>query len=203
MRISSRVTLLVLPLIVGLMASIPAVSVAAAKGQSPVQTVAHVDLKRYMGKWYEIAAIPMFFERKCVGNVSAEYTMLPNGEVAVDNSCETQAGSRIKSIGRARVVDPKTNARLKVTFLNLWGWRFWAGGDYWVIDLDPDYNYAIVGHPTRHYAWILARTPDLSQATLTHLAERLRAQGYDPCQLMTTPQRNGLSQRVPLCQLTH
>ncbi len=173
----------------------------AAAGQAPVQTVPQVDLNRYMGQWYELATIPMFFERRCTGNVTANYKLLPNGQVEVLNSCEVKGGHRIVSTGRAKVVDAQTHAKLKVTFLNLFGWRFLAGGDYWIIALDPDYGYAIVGHPTRRYGWILSRTPELPKATLQALSTRLTQQGYDPCLFLTTPQQNGLSERRPLCEV--
>jgi apolipoprotein D and lipocalin family protein len=173
----------------------------ARKLQPAVQTVTQVDLKRYMGKWYEIAAIPMFFERRCVGNTLADYGLLPNGLVEVVNSCKINTGRRISSVGRAKVIDRQTHAKLKVTFLNLLGWRFLAGGDYWILALDPDYRYAVVGHPTRRYGWILSRTPSLPQATLAAISAQLARQGYDPCLFMTTPQFNGLSQQRSLCQV--
>lgn len=167
--------------------------------KQPLQTVQHVDLNRYMGQWYEIAAIPMFFERRCVAGAMAQYRLLPDGMVEVVNSCQTKSGERISSTGRARVVDSKTNAKLKVTFLNLLGWRFWAGGDYWIVDLDPDYQVALIGHPDRRYAWILSRTTALPPETLTRLQQVLRAKGYDPCRLMTMPQQGGLNAKRPLC----
>jgi apolipoprotein D and lipocalin family protein len=167
----------------------------------PLKTVPLVDLERYMGRWYEIAAIPMFFERDCTANTTADYTLLPGGMVKVVNGCETVKRQRIFSEGRARVVDPKTNAKLKVTFLNVLGWRFIAGGDYWITALAPDYSHAIVGHPSRKYAWILARQPQLSKETLQALKSSLTLQGYDPCRLMIMPQAGGLQKRQSLCEV--
>ena len=165
------------------------------------QVVDSVDLKRYMGQWYEIATIPMFFERKCVGNTWATYHLLPNGQVEVKNSCEIKSGQRIASIGRAKVIDSKSNAKLKVTFLNLLGWRFGLGGDYWIIDLDKDYRYAVIGHPSSHYGWILSRTPALSMPVLNDLSKKLTSQGYDPCLFITMPQLGGFVEKRPLCHL--
>ncbi len=173
---------------------------AVTTSAKAVQTVAHVDLNRYMGQWYEIAAIPMFFERRCVSSAMASYKLLPNGLVEVVNSCAEASGKRISSTGRAKVVDSTSNAKLKVTFVNLLGWRFWAGGDYWILDLDSDYRVAIVGHPTRSYAWILSRTTALPLETLRKLEQTLRAKGYDPCRLVTMPQDGGLTTKRPLCQ---
>ena len=173
----------------------------ANAGQAPVQTVSQVDLNRYMGQWYELATIPMFFERRCTGNVTANYKMLPNGQVEVLNSCEVKDGRRITSTGRAKVMDSQTHAKLKVTFLNFFGWRFLAGGDYWIIALDPNYQYAVVGHPTRRYLWILSRTPSLPDATLSAISAQLVKQGYEPCELFTTAQKNGFSSRRPWCEV--
>lgn len=173
---------------------------AAALEKLPVQTVAQVDLKRYMGQWYEIAAIPMFFERRCVGNTLATYALLPSGQVEVVNSCKINTGRRISALGRAKVLDAQTHAKLKVTFFHFLGWHYFAGGDYWMIALDPNYTYAVVGHPKRRYAWILSRTPVLPKATLASLSKQLVQQGYNPCQLITTPQVGGLTQKKSLCQ---
>jgi apolipoprotein D and lipocalin family protein len=175
-----------------------AVTVGKASKQ-PLQTVPHVDLKRYMGQWYEIAAIPMFFERRCTSGARAQYRLLPDGLVEVVNSCQTASGERISSTGRARVGDPQSNAKLKVTFVNLLGWRFWMGGDYWIIDLDADYQTAVIGDPSRRYAWILSRTTALPPETLARLQQVLRAQGYDPCRLMIMPQPGGLQVKRSLC----
>lgn len=169
--------------------------------EQPLKTVESVDLQRYMGKWYEIAAIPMFFERNCVGNATADYTLMPDGLVKVTNGCDVAKGKRMMAEGRGKVVDAKSNAKLKVTFLRLFGWRWFAGGDYWITELSPDYAYAIVGHPKRKYGWILSRTPMLSKETLQQLSKRLEAQGYDPCDFYMTPQTGGLDTRQPLCKV--
>lgn len=174
---------------------------AMAKAPAPPTTVAHVDLEKYTGKWYEIAAIPMFFERKCVSNTTAEYTRLASGEISVFNSCQLSNGKRQSSTGLARVADPKTNAKLKVSFMNwpLFGWQFWASGDYWIIDLADDYSTALIGHPTRKYGWVLSRTPKLSLETLKSFSKKLAQQGYNPCDFITMPQTGGFTQKQPLC----
>ncbi|MGE0200090.1 MAG: lipocalin family protein [Candidatus Melainabacteria bacterium] len=168
---------------------------------APLQTVDQVDLKRYMGTWYEIASMPMFFQRRCVGNTRAEYTLLDSGEVKVLNSCETRLGTRQSAEGRAKPVVGSHYARLKVTFLNFFGWRYFAGGDYWVIDLAGDYRYAVVGHPNREYGWILSRTPAMAPADLKTVTDRLKAQGYDLCAFNVTPQNGGSKQSRRLCDV--
>lgn len=155
----------------------------ARRGLPPLRTVAHVDLERYAGTWFEIASFPQRFEKGCVAS-RAEYTLRPDGTVDVVNRCRdrTLDGPERRAEGTARVVDATTNAKLAVTFF--WPFR----GDYWVIDLDPEYRFAVVGHPSRDYLWILARTPALDAATYDGIVARLAAQGYDTSRLRPMPQ---------------
>ncbi len=117
-----------------------------------MRTVAEVDLARYAGKWYEVAAFPMFFQRQCVGDTTAEYGLRPDGDISVRNRCRTESGFD-EATARAWAVEGSGNARLKVQFF----WPFRA--DYWVIGLDDGYRWAVVGNPERKYLWILSRTP--------------------------------------------
>ncbi len=148
----------------------------------PLRTVERVDLQRYMGRWYEIATIPMSFQKGCVG-VTATYTLRPDGDVDVVNTCrkETLDGPERSATGKAWSVDP-SNAKLEVRFF----WPF--HGSYWVIDLSPDYQWAVVGHPSREYLWILSRTPQMDAVTYEAILGRLRAQAYDTTLLVKTPQ---------------
>jgi apolipoprotein D and lipocalin family protein len=169
---------------------------------SEVKPVEKLDLDRYQGKWHEIAAIPQFFQRECVRDTVAEYGKLESGEIKVENTCSREEGGRKKIEGRARLYDSTETSKLTVTFLNLFGeYRYWAGGDYWVIALDPGYGWAVVGHPTRKYGWVLSRTPSLPQSTLAEIIGRIKAQGYDACEFIVTPQTGGLSLKRPLCQV--
>jgi apolipoprotein D and lipocalin family protein len=175
---------------------------AFAMAAAPLKTVDNVDLDRYMGRWYEIAAMPMYFQRECKANTTADYTLLSNGTVQVVNGCDTGKSKRIFATGRAKVMDKQTNAKLKVTFINFLGWRYIAGGDYWITVLAPDYSYAVVGHPARKYGWILAREPLLSRTTLQEILATLKAQGYDPCRFIAKPQPGGLNSPQSLCEIT-
>ncbi|UYL07847.1 lipocalin family protein [Bdellovibrio sp. SKB1291214] len=175
-------------------------SIFSSFSYADVKTVSKVDLTRYIGKWYEIASIPHSFQKQCVGGVTAEYKDLGNGRVEVVNSCETKDGSRSVSEGQAKVVNTDSNAELKVTFVKLFGWIYAFGGDYWIIDLDKDYRYAVVGHPTRKYGWILSRTPQLDSGDLKNITQNLKDQGYDLCSLMMTVQAGGVTSRSPLCE---
>lgn len=144
----------------------------AASGLPPLTTVAHVDLTRYMGVWHEIARIDHSFQKGCI-NSSATYTMLTDGEVEVINRCvNAKDGSLREAKGRAWSVDPESNARLKVTFF--WPFR----GDYWIIDLGREYEYAVVGSPNRKYLWILARQPVMDEMVYKGIIERAASQGF-------------------------
>lgn len=153
-------------------------------------TVDHVDLQHYLGTWYEIAAFPQRFQKGCTGSM-ASYTLRDGGEIEVLNRCRKGSldGEEKVAKGRARVVDRATNAKLKVSFFR----PFW--GDYWIIDLGADYEYAVVGHPSRDYLWILSRTATMDSAVYDGIIMRLRAQGYEVERLNRTLQPSGSSVR--------
>jgi apolipoprotein D and lipocalin family protein len=149
----------------------------------PLATVGDVDLARYTGKWYEIARYPNFFERNCVG-VTAEYSEREDGRIEVVNTCRPfSLDAQPEQItGVARVADPTTNAKLKVSFFGPFE------GDYWILDLDNDYQYAVVGAPNRNYFWILSREPSLDEEIYDRIIERMPDWGFNPEQLYVTPQ---------------
>ena len=149
---------------------------------APVQSVPAVELDRYLGKWYEIASFPMFFQRMCVADTTAEYSQGEDGVVLVKNRCRRDDGSFAEANGKARVVPDTGSAQLKVSFF----WPFSA--PYWVIGLAPDYSWAVVGNPNREYLWILSRTPRLEPQQLEAARAAAVAQGYDLAQLRTTRQ---------------
>jgi apolipoprotein D and lipocalin family protein len=147
--------------------------------QSSPKTVDYVDLKKYVGLWYEIAKIPNRFQSQCVKGTTAKYTLNENGEIDVINSCTDKDNETDDANGLARVVDKKTNAKLEVSFVSFFGWRpFW--GDYWIIGLDENYQWAIVGTPNRKYGWILSRTPKLEAEILDKIFSILKEQEYNP-----------------------
>jgi apolipoprotein D and lipocalin family protein len=151
--------------------------------EQPLETVAVVDLDRYLGRWYEIASYPAWFQKGCTAT-TADYSRREDGLVKVINSCRKGdlKGKLKQSVGRAKVVDTTTGAKLKVSFFG----PFW--GDYWIIDLDPDYRWAVVGVPNRRYLWILSRTPQMDDSVYRDILARLPAMGYDPARLNRTPQ---------------
>jgi apolipoprotein D and lipocalin family protein len=146
--------------------------------KNPPTTVKYVDLKKYVGLWYEVAKIPNSFQDQCVKNTTAKYTFTKDGEIYVTNSCIDKSGELDAADGVVRAVDKKTNAKLEVSFVSFFGWRpFW--GDYWIIGLDENYQWAIVGTPNRKYGWVLSRTPQLNQETLDKIFQILKDQGYN------------------------
>lgn len=149
----------------------------------PLEVVSSVDLERYMGTWYEIATIPQRFQKDCVA-VTATYTLREDGKVTVVNKCRKKTlDGEFKSVrGKAWVVDEKTKAKLKVQFF----WPF--AGSYWIIELDQDYEWAVVGHPNRNYLWILCRKPRMEESLYQELLQRIADKGYDLTRVKRTLQ---------------
>lgn len=168
--------------------SVPAVKILAQdSGTKEIKTVSSVNLKEYAGKWYEVARIPNKFQNSCVSNVTATYVLRDDGKINVINRCVEEDGSVNEAEGLAQVVDEKTNSKLEVSFVSIFGIHlFW--GDYWIIGLANDYSYAVVGHPERKYGWILSRTPKLSVEKLNEAFRILAENGYDRKDFMMTAQ---------------
>lgn len=152
---------------------------AGADNVEPLPTVQQVDLERYAGRWYEISRLPMWFERNCAGNITATYTQRADGRIDVLNRCKTQNGF-ISARGIAEVPDPARPGELRVRFAPEWlAWIPVVWGDYWIIELDADYRWVLVGAPSRNYLWILSRTPSLDQATVDRLKHKAATLGFD------------------------
>lgn len=139
---------------------------------APLPTVAAVDIPRYMGTWYEIAHLPNRFQADCVADTQANYAR-EDDAVRVVNRCRTQDGSIKQARGIAKVVPESGNAKLRVSFFR----PFY--GDYWVLALSPDYQWVLVGEPSREYAWVLSRTPQLDAATLDAVLAQAASLGFD------------------------
>jgi len=156
----------------------------------PINTIAALDVQRYMGTWHEIAKFPNRFQTQCVANTRAQYLAQTNGSVQVLNSCMTSDGSTIDALGQAHQVGSATSPKLQVRFAPAWlSWLPMVWGDYWVIDLDTDYQLAAVSDAKREYLWVLSRTPQVSAKAYDALLERLKAQHFDVQKLERTPQR--------------
>lgn len=151
---------------------------------APADAVVDVDLDRYLGRWYEIASLPQYFQRGCFAT-KAFYSRRDDGRIRVLNECRDGAldGPVRRAEGVAwRVDESETAGKLKVRFF----WPF--SGHYWIIALDPDYQWAMVGHPERKYLWILARAPAMDDSSYDSLVRRAGAMGYDIGRLVRTPQ---------------
>lgn len=150
----------------------------------PLPTVPRVDLNRYEGHWFEIAKYPNWFQRGCVADTSAEYTAQPDGSIRIVNRCRQKNASIREARGQASVVPGSNNAKLRVRF---------AGspiaGDYWIIGLDEkNYAWALVGHPSRQFLWILSRTPRLNPQTYSDIVSLAEKLGYKPARIEKTIQ---------------
>ena len=142
------------------------------------QPVSTLDLNRYAGTWHEIAHLPMYFQRKCQDRITATYTLRADGRIHVRNACRTKAGKEDVAHGIAKPAGGPAGA-LKVRFAPGWlSWVPWVWADYWVIELDPDYRWAVVGSPNRKYLWVLSRKPTLSRDEFQRLVAHAKQRGY-------------------------
>lgn len=168
------------------MATLWLTACASTPGESMApRTEDHVDLKRYQGTWYELARLPMFFQRNCAQS-EAHYALKPDGNIAVTNRCRTMEGKWEEATGTASPqVEGKTD-KLWVVFDN-WFSRLLPGvakGNYWVLDVSDDYKLAIVGNPNRKYLWLLSRTAHVDDKTRNDLLMKAQQQGYDTTRLI-------------------
>lgn len=164
-----------------LMATILISLFSACAQKGTITTVPNVDVNKYVGKWYEIAAFPQKFQKGC-HCTTAEYTLTDKGYLIVENRCNKDKvdGEQSYIKGKAFIVENSGNAKLKVQFF----WPF--KGDYWIIDLASDYSYAVVGDPSMKYLWILCRTPKMEESVYQAILTRLVEKGYDLSKLVKT-----------------
>lgn len=157
--------------------------ITSASTTQTLQPVPYVDLKKYAGKWFEIASFPQRFQKNC-NCTTAEYTLTNKGYVIVENRCKKDSidGRESYIKGKAFVEENSGNAKLKVQFF----WPF--KGKYWIIDLASDYSYAVVGHPNRKYLWILSRTAQMDDATYQQIVARIKDKGFDITKIKITKQ---------------
>jgi len=153
----------------------------------PLRPVEHVDLQRYMGGWFVIANIPYFAEKDCFDSVEG-YALLEDGRIDNRFACREKSFDapmkpKLKTI--ATVYDKKSNAEWRVPFFKV------IQAKYFVIDLDPEYQWAVIGHPSRRYGWIISRTRSLPEDTYRGILQRLRGQGYDDKRFVKVPQQEG------------
>jgi apolipoprotein D and lipocalin family protein len=167
-----------------------ATAAAPAEGVKPLATIASLDVARYMGTWYEIAKFDNRFQKQCAGFTTATYLAMPEGTVQVTNRCRLASGETEMAIGAARQVGDAHSPKLKVRFAPAFlSFIPMVWGDYWIVDLDPNYQLVAVSEAKREYLWILSRTPKVEKATYDALVARLAAQGLDVSKLVPTKQQ--------------
>ena len=167
---------LLLILILGLLAGCSGIP------DNPPKTMTHINLKRYMGTWYEIASLPAPFQKNCF--CTQAHYQLKQDHLAITNRC--RKGSKTAqwedATANGHVVPDSGNSQFKITFF----WPFKA--NYWILYVSPDYQQAVVGTPDRKYLWLLARQKQISSSDFKHLKRIAKRRGYDLDQLSTTPQ---------------
>jgi apolipoprotein D and lipocalin family protein len=156
---------------------------------APLQPIASLDVPRYMGTWYEIAKYPNRFQKQCARNTRADYQAQPDGTLQVLNRCVTAEGKTTEALGAARQVGAADSPKLQVRFAPAWlSFLPMVWGDYWVIDLDPQYQLVAVSEPQRDYLWVLSRTPKVEATDYQALLARLAQRGFDLKRIEPSPQ---------------
>lgn len=165
-------------------------SLAQTTPPPPLQTIERLDLSRYLGIWHEVAKYPNRFQRQCVANTQAEYRLLADGQILVINRCLQASGDMQQVTGRARQIGAPDSPKLQVRFAPAWlSFLPMVWGNYWVIDLDTNYQLVAVSEPNREYLWILARSPKVDPEMYGALLQRLGAMGFDTQRLEASPHR--------------
>lgn len=161
-------------------------SLAGARGL-PLDTVEFVELNRYLGKWYEISRFEQKFQKGCTAT-EANYSLRPDGDIKVINRCNLNSpdGKLKESEGRAWIVDENSNAKLKVQFFALGRRLPLFAGNYWILDLDENYNHVIVGDKSRKYLWILSRNKVMDDKTYNNLVNKAKSLKFDVSKLVKT-----------------
>jgi apolipoprotein D and lipocalin family protein len=165
-------------------------SMGCTSVKDPLRTVSHVDLPRYMGDWYVIANIPYFAEKNCYDSIES-YALRPDGDIDNWFTCRKKSfDAPMKRVANAlaTVEDKSTNAEWRVRFFKV------ISVKYLILDLDPDYQWVVVGHPSRKYGWIMARSKVLADPVYSGILQRLGAQGYDTSKFQKVPQRPAVAE---------
>jgi apolipoprotein D and lipocalin family protein len=175
------------------LAVLVSLSIGCTSMKPPLQPVAHVDLPRYMGDWYVIANIPYFAEKDCYDSIES-YALRPDGKINNWFRCRKgsfEAPMEQKASAVARVLDTTSNAVWSVRFFKI------IPVKYVVVDLDPNYQWVMVGHPSRSYGWIMSRTKTLDDSIYQRILKDITAQGYDPAKFQKVPQSTTSAGNVP------
>lgn len=163
------------------LALLPLASACTQIPPAPLATVDAVEINRYTGDWYEIAMLPNRFQAQCVADTQANY-QLDGQDIRVRNRCRMANGKIETANGIAKIVGGSGNAKLRVSFFR----PFY--GDYWILALDTDYQWVLIGEPGRKYGWILSRTQTMNEATLASLLNTAAELGFDRAAFRRTTQ---------------
>ncbi|WP_054814942.1 lipocalin family protein [Nocardia arizonensis] len=191
--------------VTGLFAATLTAAVAGAQPSAPdlltpPAPVPALDVERYLGTWYQLAAVPQYFNLVCARDTQATYALDPRGDISVRNRCTTWSGAPNEISGTARVNDPVTNAQLHVSFPGVPTQESLDGPtNYIVTALGPDYSWALVTDPTRLSGFVLSRTPALGAEQWAGVGAAIDAVGQSRCVYLTSPTTGGLSDIAPLC----
>ena len=178
----------VLAAVAGACSHIPFAS-TSSEALPPLNTIAALDVQRYMGTWYEVAKYPNKFQKKCLAETRADYSLQPEGTIKVTNRCKKADGGVDEAIGEARQIGMATSPKLQVRFAPVWLARIpLVWGNYWVIDLDPGYQLVAVSEPKREFLWVLSRAPTVNPEAYNALLARLKTQGFELERLERTKQ---------------
>ncbi len=166
-------------------------STEAKPGDGELRTIPALDVPRYMGTWFEIAKYPNRFQKQCVSNTRADYKLLGDGALQVTNRCTVESGAVEEVVGAGRQIGDARSPKLQVRFAPEWlSFVPWVWGDYWVIDLDPEYQLVAVSEPKREFLWVLARTPTVNLRAYEELVARLEKRGFDSRKIVLTRHQN-------------
>lgn len=175
-------------------------STALASSQEALQPVAELDLERYTGTWYQLAAVPQIFSLQCAYDTTANYTAIDDATVAVKNRCRTWWGKSSGVDGKAVVLDAEQPAALRVSFDNIpFGQSAEGPANYIVTYIAPDYSWALVGSPNRSSGFVLSRKPRVSASRWHEIKSVIAERGYWDCAFLTSPTRRGYRWVTPLC----
>lgn len=163
----------------------------AARAAPDLPVVPQIETARYEGRWYEIARLPNFFQRKCAADVFAEYRLLEDGRIGVRNQCSRDDGrvDFVEGVARRQREDGP-NTKLEVSFLPAaLRWVPFTWGEYWIVELGGDYEYSVVGTPSRKYLWILSRSPAMDEERYQDILSRVAKLGFDVSAVVRTAHR--------------
>lgn len=166
--------------------------VGCASLNAELPTQVDVDLNKYAGTWYEQARLPNRFQKDCAGDVQANYTLNPDNTINVVNQCKGKDGSTKVANGEGRFLktsDPRDPAKLEVRFAPKWlSWLPIVWGDYWILKVQDDYQYSLVGTPDREYLWVLSRAKEANKTTIDQLLDYAASQGFDTGKMLLAPE---------------